>query len=168
MALHVDGELRIVAVSSPEQAYALDGAQGIGHKVVRPPEREGAQAQVISHGQVAAQLIELPAARLVLNRATILLEAGVAFLARLLRLAMAVEARDGRPGALRRGLAGHGVQLAHKGMLLGKNPAIPVEIVARGAPGVLPQTHALIPDELRGADGLVQGLVLTGRALELA
>jgi hypothetical protein len=82
VALCIHHELRIVAIGPAHEAHPLDGTQGIGHEAVRPPEREGPQDQVIRQGQVAAQLIESPAARLVLNRATILLEAGVAFLAR--------------------------------------------------------------------------------------
>ena len=56
VALRIHHELRIVAIGPAHEAHPLEGAQGIGHEVVRPPEREGPQAQVISQDQVAAQL----------------------------------------------------------------------------------------------------------------
>src|SRR5437868_607788 len=102
MALDSDGELRIVAVRTAQQAHPLDGLQRVPQQVARALQLKGAQTQAIRQAQVAAHVIERPPGGLVLHRAAILLEPGVPLLAAFLRTTVLVEARDGGTRPLRR------------------------------------------------------------------
>src|SRR6266516_7056406 len=92
---------------------------------------------------------------------------GYPLLARLLLFAVVVEACDGSGSTFRCRLASHGVQLAHEGMLLGQDATILVQVRKGCVPRILPESDALVPDELRGTDRLVNRGVLPGRAFEL-
>ena len=93
------------------------------------------------------------------------LELGIALPGCLL-LAAAVEVGDGKPGSLRTGLPGRGVQLLGEGELSGQ---VLAEGVQRGPVHPLmihPVAQALVAHELGSPNGLIQGLVLLGCAVE--
>ena len=66
-------------------------------------------ATAIGEGEVAPVWLELPSRRLVLDAAIVPLERGIALLARLVGLAVLIEASDGEPGPISTGLTSLGV-----------------------------------------------------------
>ena len=63
-----------------------------------------------------------------------MLELGIALLARLVVLAVLIEARDSEPGTISTGLTGLGVEARSKGVLLGEDSTIALQIVLADTP----------------------------------
>jgi hypothetical protein len=89
-----------------------------------------------------------------------MLETRVAFLAGLLLPAVLIEAGNGEPGPICRGLAGLLVEAGGKGILASKLSRVDLQIIVANAALIHPFAHTLIADELGGADGFVYRGVL--------
>src|SRR5215831_12818721 len=117
-SLHLEDELRRVAIGPPQQPHPLDLLAGEGGQFPRANEPYLPNATAIGEGQALALPVQLPAGLLVFDRAAIMLEAGIARLPWSLLAAVGIKALAGGPGAGGGGLAGLGVKRSGEGVLL--------------------------------------------------
>ena len=99
-----------------------------------------------------------------------MLKPGIAFLARLVRFALVIEARNGKPGTISTGLSRLGVKMMGKGIFTSKQSTVDLQsILGDTLPPTLihPQTKKLVADELGHADSFIDSLKLCVRAIEL-
>src|SRR6266851_2223275 len=114
-----------------------------------------------------AIIVKLPAGLLVLNTPIVMLEFGIAFLARLLFLAVLIEPGDSKPSTIRTSLTGLGIESRGKGVYFGKDGAIRLQIIVRDALAIHPQTQTFVANELHHAADLVDGSILFVIAIHL-
>src|SRR5438128_12690579 len=77
-----------------------------------------------------------------------MLEAGIAFLARLMRLAVVIETGEGKPCAISSGLTRLRIEASGKGELFCEDSTIALQIILGDATPIHPQAQALTADEL--------------------
>ncbi len=159
LAGSLNRELAVVAIGAAHDAHPLDllGGEGFDLLLLVPYEPEGADGASVREGDVLAVRFQFPARLFILDGAVVMLEAGIALRALLVVFAVLVEALDGEPGARGGGLPCLRVELASEGELLGKRRAEALEVVLGGAARVHPEAQGFVPDELDGADGLLDG-----------
>src|SRR5262249_43736635 len=98
----------------------LDPLDGKRREIPRADEPHLPNAAAIGEGEALAVRVQLPSRLLVLDRATIMLEAGVSLLPWSLLTTGGVEALDGRPGAGGGGgLAGLRVEVGGERVVVG-------------------------------------------------
>ncbi len=88
-----------------------------------------------------------------------MLEPGIALLARLLLLAMLIEAGNSTPRSICTGLTSLGVEPSSKGIVLSEYRTIALQIVLGDATSIHPQAQALIADELGDAYRLIDSRI---------
>lgn len=93
-----------------------------------------------------------------------MLELRIALLARLLLLAVLVEARNRGPGSIRRRLPSLGIEADGKRVRAGKDCTIALQVILADAALIHPLAQARIANELRDADRLINGRILFRRA----
>src|SRR5438132_6619240 len=103
---------------------------------------------------------QLPASLFVFYRAVIMLELGIALLARLVVLTVLIETGDSEPGSICTGLTSLRVEAHRKRILTGKGGTIALEVILTDALLIHPQTETRISDELHHANGVVDSGVL--------
>ena len=89
-----------------------------------------------------------------------MLEAGIAFLARLMRLAVVIVTRDGKPCAISSGLTRLRIEASGKGELFCEDSTIALQIILGDATRIHPQAQARIADELGHPYCLINGGIL--------
>ncbi len=82
LALDLESELGIVAIRSADQTDPPDLLDGEGGEVSGANEPEGADPRPVGDGELLTIGCELPAGLLVLHTPVVMLELGIAFLAR--------------------------------------------------------------------------------------
>ena len=103
---------------------------------------------------------QLPAGSLVFHRTVIVLKPGIAFFARFLLAAVFIEARNREPRPIGRCLASLGVEAGGKGEVFGKFCTIDLQVIIANAATIHPEAQTFVANELDGADGLINGLLL--------
>src|SRR2546426_11538825 len=96
-----------------------------------------------------------------------MLKPGIAFLARLVRFALVIEARNGKPGTISTGLSRLGVEMIGKGIFTSKHSTVDLKIILGDTTLIHPQTKTLVADELGHLDSCIDSLILWVRAIEL-
>src|SRR5438128_1829451 len=109
---------------------------------------------------------KFPSRVFVLHRSIVMLKLRIALLAGLVLAAIGIEALNRTPGPIRRCLTSLRVETTSKRVLMGKFGAIALQVILRGML-VHPQAQALIADELRGTNGLLNGRVLLRTSVQL-
>ena len=92
-----------------------------------------------------------------------MLKTRIAFLSRLVVLAMVIEAGNGRPCAISDDLAGLGVEKGRKGVFLRQLSTEALQIIGGNTACIHPLAQALVPDELRDPDRFIDGCRLLAR-----
>ena len=102
LAFGLYGKLEIVAVSTVHKPHPLEGLGGEGFNMLLgiADESKTTNPTAISEANVAAIWLQLPARLFVFYRAVIVLKLGIAFLARLVVLAVVIEAGNSKPGTI--------------------------------------------------------------------
>src|SRR5436853_2492529 len=103
-----DAELGIVAIGTTDNANPLDIFHGKGLNLLLFVSNQTKAS--IGEGDMTACIVELPTSCLVFHASVIVLKLGIAFLPRLVVLAILVEAGDGNIGTVGTGLSGLGVE----------------------------------------------------------
>src|SRR5262249_14040168 len=160
-ALGLQDKLRVVAIGPAQESHPLDLLHGEGRDGPRAHQPHPPNATALGEGQVPPVGIQRPAGDLVLHRATVMLEAGIALLARTPRLAVLVEAANRLPGAVGSRLAGLGGEGCDEGHLVGQATAGELQVGGADPPSVHPEPQTPIAEELGDADGLVEGRALS-------
>src|SRR6266576_6788458 len=157
-----DAELAGVAISTADNANPLDIFHGKGLNLLFlvSDQAQATNATAIGEGDMTACILELPTSRLVFHASVIVLKLGIAFLCRLVVLAILVEAGDSEIGTVGTGLSGLGVETTGKGVLFCQNSAIGLQVVLRDVRPIHPQTYAFVADELHNAYRFFDGLEL--------
>src|SRR2546428_9881939 len=104
---------------------------------LHPPD-----ATSIREGEVFPVWFQLPSGLFVFHRAVIVLKLGIAFLARLMRFAVVIEAGDSEPCPVSRGLTSLGVEASSKGIRFGKDSTIALQLILVDASRVHPEAQA--------------------------
>src|SRR5581483_121224 len=110
---------------------------------------------------------DLPASLLVFDAPVIVLELGIALLARFVVLTVGIETGDRQPGSISTGLTGLRVETACKGILFCEDRTVALQIIPVDAPAIHPQAQALVPDELDDPDSVIDGLIVLCTPIEL-
>src|SRR5713101_3933283 len=84
----------------------------------------------------------------------------IAFLARLAQLAVLIEAANGKPCTISRGLTSLGIEARSKGILFSQLSTKALQIVLGDTTPVHPQTKTFIADELCDAYRFINGGIL--------
>ena len=116
---------------------------------------------------MTACIVELPTSCLVFHASVIVLKLGIAFLPRLVVLAILVEAGDGNIGTVGTGLSGLGVETTGERVFFCQDSAIGLQVVLRDVHPIHPQTYACVADELHNAYRFFDGLELFLGAIKL-
>jgi hypothetical protein len=103
----------------------------------------------------------------VLHAPIVMLKTGVAFLPRLVVLAVLIEARDGEPSPISTGLTSLRVETSGKRVLFGKHGTIALQVILADTALIHPEAKTLVADELHYADSFINGGVLPFRAVYL-
>ena len=155
-------ELAIVAIGTVDNPHSLDllGGERFNLLLLVAHQPQAPNPTAIRETNVLAVGFQLPARLFVLHGTVIMLERGIALLAGLVVLAVVIEAFNGEPGTICRGLSGLGVELGSYGILTGKQSTIALEIILGESAFVHPLAQALVPDELNHAHSFINGLIL--------
>ena len=133
LALGLNGELAIVAISPMDNSYALDLFDGKGCNllflVAHKPHPSDPTA--IGEGDVLAIRVKLPSRLFVLDTPVIMLELGIALLPRLVVLAVVIETADSEPGTIRRYLTCLRIESRGKEMVFREYSTIHLQIILR-------------------------------------
>src|SRR5579883_1619828 len=113
-----DTELAVVAIRATNEPHPLDLLHGKGLDSAGANQAQAPDAQAIGEGDVLSVRFEFPARHLVFDASAIMLEPRITLLARLLLLAVVIEALHGMPCALGTGLTRLGTEFGGKGKLL--------------------------------------------------
>src|SRR6266566_2635114 len=99
LPLCLHGELSVIAIGTMHNAYALDllGGKGCNVLFLVAHEPQSFNTTSISQSDMFPVRFQLPTCLLILNRAVIMLEPGIALLPRLVVLAVVIEAGDSKP-----------------------------------------------------------------------
>ena len=99
---YLDSELHIVAISTVDNPDPLDLLKRECSNLLLgiADQPQASHTTPIGEGDVLPIRRELPARLLVLNRAVLVLEPGIAFLAWLVVLAIVIEAGNSKPGSI--------------------------------------------------------------------
>ena len=154
-SLCLDGKLHVVAIGTLHQSDALDLFERERFNGARPDQSERAHARAIGEGQTFAVRLQFPTRGFVLDTAIVFLEARVALLAWLFLAAVLVEPGDRLPGPVCRCLAGHRIKAGGKGEVFRQLGAERLHVILAHAARIHPEPNGFVPDELRGANGLV-------------
>ncbi len=162
LTLGPNPELDVVPIGTTDNPHPLDLREREGFDVLRgiAHQSQASDARAIREREVLAIGFQSPAGRFVLYRAVVMLELGIAFLARLAVLAVVIEPRDRKPRARGRGLSCLGVEAPGRRVVGSKNGAVALQIVLVRPSPVQPQAQALVPDELDNPNRLLDGSVL--------
>jgi len=162
LASGLDPELAIVAIGTVDNPHSLDlpGGERFHLLLLVAHQPQAPNPTAIREPNVLAVGFQLPARLFVLHGTVIMLERGIALLAGLVVLAVVIEAFNGEPGTICRGLSGLGVELGSYGILTGKQSTIALEIILGDTVSVHPLAQALVPDELNHAQSFINGLIL--------
>src|SRR5947209_16322233 len=150
-------ELAIVAISTVDNPDTFDlfGGEGSNLLLLIAYQPQATNATPIREGDVFPIRLDFPASLLVLHAPIVMLKLGIALLARLVVLAILIEAGDSAPGPIGRGLTSLGVERYGKGIFMGKPRTVALEVILVDAPRIHPQAQALIPDELHDPDSII-------------
>src|SRR5262249_44129426 len=146
--LHLEDELGVGAICSAYQPDSLDLLTRKRGEIARADEPYLPNATAVSEGQALALPVQLPSRLLVLHRAAIMLEAGIALLPRTLLAAVGIQALAGGPGASGGGLAGLGVELGGERVLVGQAGAEELEVIGADTASIHPHSQRFVADEL--------------------
>src|SRR6266566_5376624 len=156
LALSLDAQLAIVAISTLEEANALDllereGGDGL---FLVAYETKTANPTAISERDMFAINRELPASGFVLDTSIVVLELRIAFLPQLLFFAVSVEAGNSEPRSISTGLTSLGIERGGKRVFFGEHGTIHLKVMLAGV-FIHPFAHALVADELNDANRLI-------------
>jgi hypothetical protein len=168
LALGPNPKLDIVPIGTTDNPNALDLREREGFDVLRgiAHQSQASDARAIREREVPAVRFQSPACRFVLYRAVVMLELGIAFLARLLVLTVLIEPLDSKPGARGRGLSCLRVEPLGERVVGSKNGALALQIVLVRPSPIHPTAQALVPDELDNPYRLLDGGVLSFAPVE--
>jgi hypothetical protein len=166
-SLGINTELAVVAVCASDNANTLDLFDWeLFHSLVFVPNQlDAANTTAVCEGDVAA--IKLPARGFVLDASIVMLELGIALLAWLLAIASIIEAGDSKPSAISRSLTGHGIEKTSKGVFIGQDSTVGLQVVFRDGRRIHPQPQRLVTDELDRPDSLIDGSILLFASTQL-
>lgn len=153
-------KLNEVAVGTADNANPFDLLEREGFNRLVPDEAQASNATTISEGDVFAVGFQLPARLLVLHAAIIVLELGIAFLSRLVCLAVLREPSNSEPGTISRGLTSLGVQVGGFGVLFSENGTIALQVILANATLIHPFAQTLIANELNNPYCLIYRSIL--------
>jgi hypothetical protein len=137
--------------------------------IIRPPVVNGTFIPLLflphyhSFGTNESQ----PPRGFVLDAPIVMLKTGIAFLAWFLCLAVLKETANSEPGTVSTGLTSLRVETSGKGILFGKDGTVALQIVLVDTTLIHPETKALVPDELHGANGFIDSSILLFRPIYL-
>lgn len=162
-------ELDIVAIGTMNNPHPFDlfGGKGFNVLVLVAYQSQATNATAIHEADMLAIRFDLPASLLVFDAAVIVLELGIALLARLVVLTIIIETGDRHPGSISTSLTGLRVETGGKGILVCEDRTVALQIIPVDAPGIHPQAQALVPDELDDPDSVINGLIVLGTPIEL-
>jgi hypothetical protein len=160
--LCLDPELDIIAVSTMHQPHPLDLFRGEGFNVLLgiADESQTTNPTPIGEADVSAIGLHLPAGLLVFHRAVVMLKLGIALLARLVRFAVSIEARDGEPGPVSTGLPSLRIETSSKGIRFGKGGTIALQVVLGDSAFIHLLAQAFVAHELDDTNGFINRSVL--------
>ena len=161
--LGIDTELAGVAICTPYDAHPLDQLDGklLETLIGIANQFEAANPTAIGEDDMSAIRIKLPTRLFVFHGSIVVLKLGISLLARfLLLLAIVIEAGDSKPCTLSRRLTSHGIETTSKGIFLGKNSAVRIQIVLVDTTIVHPQPQAFVADELDRTNSFINGCKL--------
>src|SRR5713226_82223 len=143
-------ELTEIAISTLDEANALDLLLGkrFDALFLVPHKPQAPDTAAIGEGDVLPIGFQLPASLLVVHGTIIVLETGIALLAWLVVLAVLIEASNGKPCSLSRGLTCLGVETSSKGIRTSEDSAIALEIVLADPMPIHPEAQSLITNVL--------------------
>ena len=158
----LDGKLHVVAISTSHDANPLDLLRGEGFNVLFgiADQAKATNPTAIGEGDVFAIRFQLPSLYLIFYTAVIMLESGIALLARCVQLAILIETGDGKPGTIGTSLTGLLIETGGKTVLFGQRGTVALQIILGGTTLIHPLAQALIPDELDNPNRFIEGLIL--------
>jgi hypothetical protein len=162
LTLGPNPKLDVVPIGTTDNPHPLDLREREGFDVLRgiAHQSQSSDARAIHEREVLAVGFQSPAGRFVLYRAVVMLELGIAFLARLFVLTVLIEPLDSKPGARGRDWSCLGVEPLDERVVGSKNGAVALQIVLVRPRCVHPTAQALVPDELNNPYRLLYGGVL--------
>src|SRR5689334_4432107 len=89
-----------------------------------------------------------------------MLKLGIAFLARLVALAVVIETGNSEPRSVSTGLTRLGIERGNKRVLFGKRSTIALQIILGDNMLVHPETQALVANELDNTHSLIDSCIL--------
>ncbi len=155
LSFGLHSELRIITIRTFQNTNALDLREREGFNASGPNQPERANAVPIREGEAPPIALQLPARRFVLHRTVVTLKAWVAFLARLLLLAVLVEAGNRLPGSICGGLTRHRVEASCEGEVFSKLRAERLKLIRTHTSRIHPEPKCFVADELHRANGVI-------------
>ena len=159
LALGLDAKLDIVSICSSDNTNSLDilNWECFDALLLVSNQLEATNPTTVCEGDVTPVWVKFPTSGFVFHRAVVPLEFRIAFLPRLLLLAIIIEPLDSRMSTVGTGLTSLGIESRSKREFFGKYCTVGLQVVFRDMITIHPQAQALVTDELSNAYRLFNG-----------